>query len=505
MIRKSSLIISTLAMAAMMGCSKNKSNDPSNTVQGVPEYQTQNVAMQVVTSDAETGLPISGATVTFAGDLAAHVVTTDGKKAASSSLESGVESFYIQEGKTGNLQLSVKANGYLASSKIVGITTGDNTIKIQLASLKGNLKGLDVVSGTVSTNAQGAVTETKTYKADVSTKAEAVSLTIGNGVVLADASGKPVTGELKVDLAVFTPSEPTAMQNVTSDLVVTNAAGKEAVSVVAAYIDLNIASSTGAEVKKLNPAATIEVALDPQVKEPKTGAAFSEGDKLSLWSNSNGVIQYEGEAVVTAGNKVSIQVSHLSSFWVSKDVVTCGANSPKVVFQNANGAALDLSAFAKSGGFSFVKSITGMDTVVLSRFPGNNPDLDFSVLLGLEKVASKIASAVSCGAVITLPITLPANKVLTTKVRQQCAQDASVNSVVPSAPVKVFSTSGIYLDGGKTNADGVKSFTLPQGKGYTVIAKNRDGIADTASITLTDNATEEFLFNIICPELTGAQ
>ena len=98
MIRKSSLIISTLAMAAMMGCSKNKSNDPSNTVQGVPEYQTQNVAMQVVTSDAETGLPISGATVTFAGDLAAHVVTTDGKKAASSSLESGVESFYIQEG-----------------------------------------------------------------------------------------------------------------------------------------------------------------------------------------------------------------------------------------------------------------------------------------------------------------------------------------------------------------------------------------------------------------------
>jgi len=495
-----------LSLTAMMACSKNKSNSPDETVRNNSEYTVESVALQFVAIDAKSGQPIDGATVSFEGDLASDLTDVSGKATKSATLAGGAESFYVSGGKTGDLLLKVKANGYLATAKTVAIAEGENTVSVQLVSLSADIEGVDVVSGTVSAGSDGAVAEAQTFGADVGSADQAVSLSIDKGVVLTDAAGKPVTGELQVTMAAFAPSEPTAMGAVTSDLVVTTAAGTEAVSVVAAFIDLSIASSTGAEVKKLNPAAKIEVKLDPAVSDPTTGSAFKEGDVLSLWSNSDGVVKYEGEAVVKAGGVVEISVSHLSAYWVSKDVATCGDKAPKLVLQNGKGVSLGLDMIASAGGFSKSRFSEGLDTIILDKFPASSPDLDFSAYFGTEEVGTLKAPKVGCGAVVVLPVSLPSYKTLTTKVFESCLQDSKVTTPMASAPVSVFSANGLFIAGGKTDSLGAKKFVLVEGKGYTVVAKSRkDAQADTVSLTLKGDQTAEFPFSVKCAELTGAE
>lgn len=505
--RKLSLSLAiALSVTAMVGCSKHRSSNAAETVQNAPEHAVENVALQVVAVDAKTGLPINGASVAFSGDLAANVTTTAGVAASSASLASGVESFYVKNGKTGELVLKIQASGYLASSKAVSVIKGENTVSIELIALTSDVEGVDIVTGSVTTGSDGVVTAAQSFGADVGATDNAINLSIGQGVALKDAAGNPVSGALEVTMATFTPSEPTAMQAVTSDLVVTNAAGQEAVSVVAAFIDLSIATASGTEVKTLVPAATVSVTLDPQVKDPTTGEAFVVGDKLAVWSNSNGVVKYEGEAVVKAGGIVDLSISHLSSYWISKDVTTCGDNAPKLVIPSGKGVSLALSILAKNGGFSHSRYSEGADTIVLGKFPSSSPDLSFEAAFGSEVVGSQLSAKVGCGAVITLPISLPSYSKVTAKVSERCKQDTKVSTPMASAPVTVLSASGLFVAGGKTDSLGVKEFTLVEGKGYNVIAKSRtSGVSDTTSLTLKGNQVVEFPFDVECAELTGAQ
>jgi hypothetical protein len=356
----------------------------------------------------------------------------------------------------------------------------------------------------MAASSTGKVSAKQVFEADAGGIDEAVALTINQDVTLTDASGKPVTGELKVVIAAFTPSEPTAQASMPAELKVTTTGGEEAVSVVAAFITIDIGNAAGAQVSKLNPAAEVVVALDPQAKDPVTGESFKSGDKLSVWSNSDGVLKFEGTTTVSDEGTVTLSISHLTSYWVSRDVTTCGDNAPTLVLDGGEGADLDFDV--ESDQYTLVSTSAGQKTITLNSFPSTQPSLEIAVTLAGQSVGTKSAAGVKCGEAVLVPVTLPTKKgIVTVSVAEQCGSDAKSAKAVPSAPVFLYGTDGSLVSSAMTDAEGSISLVLPHGTyDYEVLGRT-EGQSESKELVVDSDESVNVVFSLSCDDLTGAE
>ncbi len=221
-----------------------------------------------------------------------------------------------------NFNIMAHVPGYLTSSKEVSITqTGRNFVSISLLPLANPPSGVYVREVPGATTAQNGRVIVPTT---VTVPGEGASVTIPENIIIRDAGGTPLDGNINVTIVRFDNTDPEALEAFPGGLTPTvtrlDGSTQSGTFYSAGFVAIQMTDASG-NVASTFEGGTLELKsiVSPQTYNPITKTNIAAGDEVPYWSlNENtGVWKEEGIAVAEAvgGNlQFTVQLTHLSYY-----------------------------------------------------------------------------------------------------------------------------------------------------------------------------------------------
>jgi hypothetical protein len=288
------LLLAGLALA-LAGCDVTALSDSVDDFKVILDVDSQSTSVSGLVVDAETGeLVARDVTVTFSSPTAGAVVDDFGDPVTGGEAEAGTFGFSVldalapTESAPVEVAVSVRAEGYLPQRRVIALAdTGAYSLSIELFSSESDAEGLATASGSGEASAESGTAAPVEVTAAPATGGGASTVTVPQGTVFADASGRPLSGALDVSVVSFDPASSAL------DAVPALPGGAVALggAVVSASVGGSAAASVGGD--------GVEVATTLPSADPSTGQPFASGDVVEA-------LAYDAEAGawVSAGQGV---------------------------------------------------------------------------------------------------------------------------------------------------------------------------------------------------------
>ena len=315
------------------------------------------VTISVVGSD---GAPISDVAIKLTGD---SILDSEANAAATEFFtnESGQISFFTRPADAiASIKLVAGKTGFLDTGSEVVVDTAANldfsqevtfAKKLTLVSIANAPEGVDIQTATVTTNAEGKITEiitlavntTATANSADTAVANSVQVTIPAGTILTNENGEVVTGALSASVASFSPSDnndaletfPGGLTAEAEAVPVLNADGtpqldtngdpvtetQQVEFVSGGFTSIQIQDASGAKVKNFDQPITVNMKMLKTTINPETGSPIAVDEIIPIWSYNEdlGKWSYEqdGKIIDIADDDnfgVTYQTKHLTYF-----------------------------------------------------------------------------------------------------------------------------------------------------------------------------------------------
>lgn len=531
--------------ASITGCSKSSGEDLVEPKQIV---KAQDVSVSLLIADSKTGgAPKAPVTVLLKGAAAPSVITLDEKKGTEFSDESGSFSFFVPEGAGKELVIVSVADGYINGGKTVVLQSGKNLIDLEMINIAEPPKSVALATKKLEVGTDGAVKAetslqtTAASDASAARKTESVKVVLPEGTVLKDADGKVVSGNVKLVATYHNNEEIESLEtfpggfNVTAE--VTGGAQDEGSFISGGFTSIEIQNDAGQDVKTFSKPIDVTISIAKGTINPKTGKTVAAGDIIPTWSYDKDLGKWtqEADAKVSTDSKGNLigtlQVSHLSywnlDWWQSENCgnsFTAGSKAPFIALgENARGKNVRFMFNRVGGGWSHSALSTGDDTLFFDNYPKDIP-VSLTAYFDGQVVGKKENFKAACGENIDINLDLPAAESFATvsvSTVSVCSNidDATIKEPIPSVPMFIVDVNGyelyinnrssanppIYFFRGASNAEGVETAYLTEGRTYYVMAQDRfgSGAWRYQKITLTQNTDVEIAFPTECQITTG--
>lgn len=309
------------------------------------------VSVQIMDANPDAANPYTAKpTVTLGGDAVVNglIYSTDGKLLTTASgsatvvnntVNLAVRPFTtISKSKPLRFFIKAEAANYITNTKEIVITSLDSLQFLKLPLLKiSKLPEGVAVKTTKTTAVAGELT--KDFVVNVTSKVPGTSTietvattTFPASTVFIDANNSVITtaGDFNISVFNYSAETPAAISSLPGGLQAsTTTAADLSTIILAGAVDIT-ANIGGTAIKSFDTPIPFEIKLSEGVFNPISQTAITAGDILPVWSkDENSVVwKREGEATIendpaTGGLKVTIQVSHLSTWMVAYLLPQC--------------------------------------------------------------------------------------------------------------------------------------------------------------------------------------
>lgn len=302
---------------------------------------------------------------------------------------------FITISKSQPLRFYIKAEAanYISNTKEIVITSLDSLqyVKLPLLKITSLPEGV-AIKTTKAAAVNGELTNDFTVnvssKASGTTPAETiVTASFPATTIFKDSNDNVITaaGDFNISVVGFNAASSQATTSLPGGLTVEAADGTAATVVLCGAVDIN-ASIGGTNIKSFSEPIAFTLKLSDKVFNPATNSTLKVGDQLPVWSKDAGSVVWNNEGTVeiesdgTGGLKVTMQVSHLSTWMVGFLIQDC-ANS--TILQYVSNTKPELTAIVnvniKGGNNQLIatKSVTISDGEDIELFLPK--DLNFTV------------------------------------------------------------------------------------------------------------------------------
>ncbi|MBN1782984.1 hypothetical protein JW948_17755 [bacterium] len=211
------------------------------------------------------------------------------------------------EGSPLIIVLIAQASGYVSTSMplVIG-TEGPHIYTFAMVKKDNPPSGVSTASQTGSASGNGSLSA----GLNVSTVPGAGSNTSANvvipqGTMITDASGRPLSGPLTVDITHYNGTSLESLSGFPGGFAVQideneNGQSEEAAFITAGFAAVEVTDGSGHEAAHFDPPIQITIGIDPSTINPETGSPVQVGDKIKIWSydNQTGAWTYEAEGTV---------------------------------------------------------------------------------------------------------------------------------------------------------------------------------------------------------------
>ncbi|MEO0741784.1 MAG: hypothetical protein AAF089_09360 [Bacteroidota bacterium] len=446
----------------------------------------------VTVIDATTQRPIDGEVrLTIAGDDAALVVdplffdpidevTTESGTVAL-ALPDGTE---VSADAPVRFEVIVRADGYVTTGRSIAVrSTGADVFEVRMLPLSGQApEGVTVTANTGAgvVNSQGQLRETITITtpADPQTRARA-TVTIPAGVVIEDARGRALRGDLDVTVAYYSPQSSEAMALFPGgfdDLPVTRADGSTArggTMQTVGFVSIDIFDEAGRRAEQFSAPLVVTMDVPADMINPNTGAPVAAGDVVPVWTydeitgrwaEESSFVATEGGFLVGAPSEVGLvplnfAVDHLSNkagaWYNSAAACTDGA---ELVLTNRN--HLPVRAVITVPGYGYANTVHMLsDTLRLDGFPSNIPSANVAFYFEDGSVGSVTVDN-PCGARVEAELSnVPSDRVTAEFLSNVVCSSENVTTLpsllIQAKRVGVTQPSYLRVENGELTVSGV--------------------------------------------------
>ncbi len=216
----------------------------------------------------------------------------------------------------------VMAPGYLTTTRQVSLTqTGRHFIEISMVNLNNTPNGVNATQQNGAANLNnGSVTAGATVQIPVA----GTNLNIPQGLIMKDANGNLLQGQINVTIVHFDPTVVSAINAFPGGMLTTvkraNGSSQKGIFYSAGFVAIDIIDQNGRVASIFeNGTLTLTTDVSNQVYNPNNGGPVSDGNSVGIWSlsESNGQWQEEGSTTIFSEGgklKVTANLSHLSYY-----------------------------------------------------------------------------------------------------------------------------------------------------------------------------------------------
>lgn len=523
MTRKIYSLIALLAFSLFQGC---ELSDPTENLNLIIDYNILETAIGINIIDTNTELPLETSNndmlkITLLGEDKEKVLDPDCSYNDSYETNVGILSLAINPNYTPsqtdpiNVMLKIECDGYMTTYRSVKITEeGLTNTTVDLLNLKNPPTGVFVEDfENITSISQGKVSE----EIKISGNTSGMNLTIPVGTTIWDDSGNPLNGNLSIRQVVFSSTEEDAMElmpggnGVFTNAIVEDGSKQEIEFFSAGFANFELTDESGNIGTVFNNGnVNVSYNLNEGIKNPNTGTAIQEGDKIPVWSfdESTQLWEYEKEAeVIKKDGKLCIKtkLSHFSywnfDWWGYSSMCDYGAT---VTF--STGDDTDSSYICLSGNY-YDKSTNAylgcqhfygrVNTPVSVMYaPKDRPvTIKFDYIFNGYELPDDLSISDLCTGEYSVPLSTITTKTATITIEGRCNTGDNDVIVKPTFyAVYMDLTTGAYnwvqITQGKATITG-----LIEGRKYRVYAY----FGGIQSIDITYDGTENYVFDLDIP------
>jgi hypothetical protein len=235
--------------------------------------------------------------------------------------------------------IKAEAANYISNTKEIVITSLDSlqTVKLPLLKIASLPSGVAIKTAQ-ATAVAGELSSNFNVNVVLTTPGTPAPETIATATFPAttdfkDATGKVITtaGNFNIVTVGFNAASSEAATSLPGGLTVEAADGTPATIVLAGAVDIN-ASIGGSDIKSFSEPIPFTLKLSPTVFNPSTNSTLKVGDQLPVYSKNDNSVLWVRESTAdivsdgTGGLKVTMQVTHLSTWMVGFIVTQCASD-----------------------------------------------------------------------------------------------------------------------------------------------------------------------------------
>lgn len=220
--------------------------------------------------------------------------------------------------------LVAKSNGYIPSSKSLNITNNNNaTFTIDLVNLNSPPEGVTTIEKSGIPTNNGILKSNFTTNLQSNETKANMSLKLVEGTTLKDSSGRPLSGNIKADIAFFDNQNPQVLTTFPGGLDNVNITDqrRDGYFITGGFTSIELTDEKGNKAANFDKPMEINMQIPKNTINPETGKEIKTGDKIGLWSYTSSDGKWKSENEVTIGSpdsngnfNATYNVSHLS-YW----------------------------------------------------------------------------------------------------------------------------------------------------------------------------------------------
>ena len=342
------MVMLALVLLTPAGC--KKITNPLDNLKLIIDYNLIKTTVDFHIKDASTGQYLGSevslqALIIIAGRDAQGIVDPIGGKLKDNSIKvnrglasvgiSPAPAYTPSADKPVQFSIVVKAPGYLTTTRQVSITsTGRHFVEVSLVQLN------NTPNGVTATQQNGAAT---LQNGSVSASSVVVlpnagtSLSIPQGLIMKDAGGNLLQGEVNVTIVHFDPTQTQAVNAFPGGLLPTvkraDGSVQKGAFYTAGFVAIQVTDQNGRVAANFqNGALGLTTEINSQVYNPNNNGPVASGNTVGIWSlnEGNGQWQEEGSATIVSEDgklKVTANLTHLSYYafnWFSGNICEQG-------------------------------------------------------------------------------------------------------------------------------------------------------------------------------------
>lgn len=335
--KSNTIWVALIALLLFVPTSCKKITNPLDNLKLIIDYNLIKTTVDFHIKDAATGQFLgseasNNALVIISGRDAQGIVDPIGGRLKDNTIKvnrglasvgiSPAPAYTPSENKPVQFSIVVMSPGYLTTTKQISITkTGRHFIEVVLVRLTNTPNGVTATQQNGAATLQnGAVTTGAT----IVVPGAGTSLSIPQGLVMKDANGNLLQGEINITMVHFDPTEPQAINAFPGGLLPivkrSNGSVQAGMFYTAGFVAIEITDQNGRVASTFqNGTLGLVTEINSQIYNPNNGGSVAAGNTVGIWSlnEGNGQWQEEGSATIFSEDgklKASANLSHLSYY-----------------------------------------------------------------------------------------------------------------------------------------------------------------------------------------------
>lgn len=326
-----------IALLLFIPTSCKKITNPLDNLKLIIDYNLIKTTVDFHIKDAATGQFLgaeasNNALIIISGRDAQGIVDPIGARLKDNSVKvnrglasvgiSPAPAYTPSESKPVQFSIVVMSPGYLTTTTQISITqTGRHFVEVVLVRLN------NTPNGVMATQQNGAATLQNgavINGATIVVPETGTSLSLPQGLVMRDANGNLLQGEINITMVHFDPTNPQAINAFPGGLLPTvkrsNGTVQSGMFYTAGFVAIEITDQNGRVASTFqNGTLGLVTEINSQIYNPNNGGLVAAGNTVGIWSlnESNGQWQEEGSATIMSEDgklKASAELSHLSYY-----------------------------------------------------------------------------------------------------------------------------------------------------------------------------------------------